>query len=233
MANRKNRNKKPKAKGNKSQGVTRYASFLDIGQIDDGIIYGNNSTQALALRKIEQPPEFGAFGIEGFGEREYLANSSESFEWEFGKNAIAVTDDLIGSYLLKDFGDDEKIGQTARSHFRHVLEGSFTYTKKGALAHSVVNGFAIWQQDAEGKQSVMYTQFENPVEFDTTSFQDFTNRVTAEQAASATKNNGHTFFYEFDAGFETIGNLSDFNKFPISQYFGTNWWDNPFGIDIT
>ncbi len=226
------RTKQPKNQKSPQKGrLVRYADFTDIGQIKDETTYDNNSKEALALQKIEQPPEYGAFGIEGFGTRRYTEGSSEVFEWEFGESAIAVTDALTGSFIEERFGDETgRIG--TNSYFRHVIEGKFKYSKKGNLTNANVTGFAIWQHHRGDGDAVMYTKFDTPVALSASSFQEFTNRITAEQAKTATSNNGHTYFYEADPGFETVGILSDFSSYTISKYFDSNWWSNPFATNI-
>lgn len=208
--------------------LARHADFTDIGQIKDESTYDNNSKEALALQKIEQPPEYGAFGIDGgFGSRRYTENSSEVFEWEFGKTAIAVTDALTGSYIEERFGDE--IGAKGTdSYFRHVIEGDFKYSKKGTLTSATVTGFAIWQHhEGERGDSVIYTRFNTPTTFRVTTFQDMTNRITGEQAKTVNPAKAHTFFYDSNP-YETVGSIADFSNYDISKYFDSTWWSNPF-----
>ena len=199
------------------------ALFDDIGAIVSDKVYDETSNLEYRLQEIEEAAEFTGFGIDGgFGQREYLDGASHRFEWEFGKNAIVVTDYVTGNYVEKSTGKTIPAGP-----FRHVIEGSFEYDKGGKLVSGSITGFARWVGKKNG--SILYSKFdETPVSFSGDNFQELHN--------AAASGIGESYFYSpsVDETAETAETpyLWYFRNYGISRYFEDNWWDNLFATNL-
>lgn len=220
---------------NHPSAALKSAAFADVGSLITDTVYNNNSPQSLAFQRTLQAPEYSGFGIDGgFGAREYLARSTQQFEWEFGADAIAVTDVVTGTYVEKRFNEVMSAGV-----FRHVIEGSFDYDSTGKLTGGTATGFARWiGPENAGAGSLQYVKFDNPVTIAPDGFQGIHLATAAEWASTSKAHGGDTFLCEAGSTSSTLGSpgspecRGEFIKYPISKYFEGDWWANPFATDL-